>query len=302
MSMKLLFAISVFVLALTFFLPLHTEAAMSPDALYRTLLKAEFTNLPAGFSKPALTAIEFNEQTQGPVGGVEATFSAANKTGIVYLVFSDFNSASEYNRKHLPPTIPNQKLLAYPPMARCAPTPNNTGYCDLWIEQYNVIMIAAAPQPDTTSTLMGIGFKHLASVAENPPSENTPPSKPSSSGSCSLLTKQEVESALHQSTRNPEPNATGGCFFGATSSGDGVTIESPGTGKSGFDAVKSRMSAATSLSGIGDQAFAFSSLAGFVQINLIKNNKYVTMIYQNQRDSARMETAKSLAKLIASRL
>jgi hypothetical protein len=168
----------------------------------------------------------------------------------------------------------------------------------MWIEGYSVIMLAAAAQTDTAATLMDIGFKHLASIAEQPPAKD----KPSGSGTCALLSRQEVESALHQSIRNPEPNAIGGCFFGATSSGDGVTIESPGTGKAGFDAAKSHTTNTTPLLGIGDDAFGFSSMAGFVQINLIKNNKYVTLIYQNQRDSARLETAKNLAKFIAGRL
>jgi hypothetical protein len=300
MMSKLFFPILISLLFVNLILPMNA-VGMSADDLYQKLLKADFANLPAGFSAPTLTAIEFTEQTKGPVGGVEATFSASAKTGIVYLVFSDFNSASEYNRKHLPPTIPNQKLLAYPPMARCAPTPSGTGYCDLWIERYSVIMITAATQSDTAAKLMDIGFKHLAGIAEQTPTENTPPSA-KSTGSCALLSKQEVESALHQSTRNPEPNQTGGCFFGSTSSGDGITIESPGTGKSGFDAAKGRTRGMTPLSGIGDDAFAFASMAGFVQINLIKNNKYITLIYMNQRDSARMQTAQGLAKLIAGRL
>jgi hypothetical protein len=43
-------------------------------------------------------------------------------------------------------------------------------------------------------------------------------------------------------------------------------------------------------------------MAGFVEIHLIKNNKYFVLIYQNQRDSARMETAKGLVRLLAGRI
>jgi hypothetical protein len=182
-------------------------------------------------------------------------------------------------------------------MARCASTPNGNGYCDMWIQDYNVIQIAAASNVDKASELMSIGFKHLSNIVEH-----GPPSPPSGTGTCSLLSKHEVESALGQSIREPQPDRVGGCFFGSTSGADSVTIQSPGTGKSGYQATKAHMVGTTTISGIGEDAFGATSMAGFVEIHLIKNNKYFVLIYQNQRDSARMETAKGLVRLLAGRI
>ena len=144
---------------------------------------------------------------------------------------------------------------------------------------------------------MSVGFKHLTNIVEH-----APPSAPSGTGTCLLLTKQEVESALGQSIRDPQPDRVGGCYFGSTSGADSVTIQSPGTGKSGFDATKAHMTGMTAISGIGEDAFGATSMAGFVEIHLIKSNKYMILIYQNQRDSNRIETAKRLARLLAGRI
>ena len=134
-------------------------AGISGQKLYETLLKANLTNLPTNYSTPTISPVTFNEQNKGPLGGVQVEFPTNDvKTGIVYLVFEDRNETSEYNRKHLPPQIPGEKLLAYPPMARCALTPNGAGYCDMWIQDYNVIMVAAASNMDAASELMSVGL------------------------------------------------------------------------------------------------------------------------------------------------
>ena len=70
----------------------------------------------------------------------------------------------------------------------------------------------------------------------------------------------------------------------------------------GFNAAKSHSVGTMALPGIGDEAFGFVSLAGFVQINLAKNNRYAAITLQSQRDPAKMETAKTLARKIAGRL
>jgi hypothetical protein len=84
--------------------------------------------------------------------------------------------------------------------------------------------------------------------------------------------------------------------------GNSLTVQAFNTGRIGFDAAKSRTFNTVALPGIGDDAFGFVSLAGFVQISLIKNNHYVAITLQNQRNPVQLETAKALATKIANRL
>ena len=53
-------------------------------------------------------------------------------------------------------------------------------------------------------------------------------------------------------------------------------MQAPGTGRPGFDNAKSRISPTVAVSGIGDAAFVFMSVAGFVEIDLVKADKYYT--------------------------
>jgi hypothetical protein len=56
------------------------------------------------------------------------------------------------------------------------------------------------------------------------------------------------------------------------------------------------------LPGVSDDAFAFNSLAGFVQLGLFKGGTYVTIVLQLQNDPALLEKAKALAAYIAGRM
>ena len=56
------------------------------------------------------------------------------------------------------------------------------------------------------------------------------------------------------------------------------------------------------LPGVGEDAFAFNSVAGFVQLGLLKSGTYVTIVLQLQNDPARLEKAKALAASIARRM
>jgi hypothetical protein len=118
---------------------------------------------------------------------------------------------------------------------------------------------------------------------------------------CSLLTAQEIGAALNEQIGPPQAIQTGGCIWrgGGT---DSVTIEAPGTGRPGFDNAKSRTSPAVALSGIGDAAFSFTSLAGFVQVSLVKGGTFLTVLVQTNGGKGAPAAAKSLSAKIASRL
>lgn len=276
--------------------------ANSAEALYRALLNTTPRSLPPGFESAKPTAVAQN--FPGLIGEVDLVFQGGDpKARLGFFVFNDFNAASEFNRKQVPPFIRGQKLLAYPPMARCINAPKGTGYCDMWIQDQNVIMTAAASRIDGgADALMAFGFRYLnsISVSQNAASALMPVANPGEITACSLLTQEEVESALRQRVGSPEPDKAGGCSWRG-SSGGGVSVQVFETGQNGFNNAKKRSLQSTPLPGIGDDAFGFASLAGFVQIELIKNGHFVALTL-DQNDPSKLETVKTLATKIAARL
>jgi len=272
-------------------------AQVSQQALFDALLKTTPGSIPSQFSGAHINKLNVQQipEHDGMIGAMEVGFTNDANAKATFLIFADRDSASGHNRKGLPPWSGSQKLLPYPPMARCMTIQNGIGYCDMWLQQDNAIIKATASSQSGAEALIGMAFKDFYKVKENAPQPQQQPQT-----ACSLLTKSEVEAVLG-SVREPEPDHAGGCFFGSNT-GDGVTVQLPGTGKSGFATAKSRMSGATALPGVGDDAFAFVSLAGFVQIYLIKHDQYATLIYQNQRDHAPLNAARDLAAKIAGRL
>jgi len=118
---------------------------------------------------------------------------------------------------------------------------------------------------------------------------------------CNLLTAQEVGAALNTQIQPPQSIQTGGCIWRGTGT-DSVTLEAPGTGRPGFDNAKSRTSPTASLAGIGDAAFAFTSVAGFVQVSFVKGGTFLTLLVQTRDGKGAQAAARSLSAKIASRL
>src|SRR5205823_14584478 len=188
----------------TLFLLLAASAsAASGQALYQALLKTTPRNLPPGFESARPTAVPQN--FQGLVGEVDLVFHGGDsKARLGFFIFNDFNTASEFNHKTVPPFIPGQKLLAYPPMARCRNASDGTAFCDMWIEDKNVIMTAAASKIEGgADVLMAFGFRYLNSVGQNLASQPVPTPTPGGIAACSLITQEEVESALRQRVGPP---------------------------------------------------------------------------------------------------
>jgi len=118
---------------------------------------------------------------------------------------------------------------------------------------------------------------------------------------CSLLTAQEVGVVLNEPIQPPQAMQTGGCIWRGTGT-DSVTLEAPGTGRPGFDNAKSRTSPTVPLTGIGDAAFAFTSVAGFVQVSFVKGGTFLTLLVQTRDGKGAQAAARSLSAKIASRL
>lgn len=87
-----------------------------------------------------------------------------------------------------------------------------------------------------------------------------------------------------------------------SAAGDGVTLQLIDGGRSKFDFDRGCFQRAVAVAGVGDDAFAFVSQAGFVQLYFIKGAGYASVTLQNSRDANRLESAKALARKIAARM
>jgi hypothetical protein len=120
---------------------------------------------------------------------------------------------------------------------------------------------------------------------------------------CSLLTLADATAAMRSPVVNEPHLGTGVCQYQSpTQAGDGVTLEVINGGRDQFDAARNNTSAAVPLAGIGDAAFVFVSVAGFVQVSVIRGSLYFTVTVMNQRDHHLKDSAIALARKIASRL
>src|SRR5437868_12235682 len=82
------------------------------------------------------------------------------------------------------------------------------------IEDKNVIMTAAASKIDGgADVLMAFGFKYLNSISQTVASQLPSASKSGGIAACSLVTQEEVETALRQRVDSPQPDKVGGCFW-----------------------------------------------------------------------------------------
>jgi hypothetical protein len=282
------------------------QSRPTAEALYDGLLKANVGNPPAGFSSPTIAAVDISpiERDAGMIGAVQVTFSENGRQALVrYYVFRESGAAITYNNQHLGLAGHVGKLLLYPPFADCLDR-GDGGYCDMLAQADTVIMTAQASQVDgAAAPLLGFGYQHLNDVSSALASIVPPPPIVGGADPCALATKAEIEAALDGPAGPPQADRAGGCHWGSMRvAGDGVTVQSKEGGGSSFNFDRGRMSSATPLPGIGDDAFAFVSLAGFVQLNLLRNEHHVVIILQAQRDAARLEKAKKLAAEIAGRL
>ncbi len=119
---------------------------------------------------------------------------------------------------------------------------------------------------------------------------------------CSLIEPSQIEAALGgPAARAPGGTVNGCAWRSAAVAGDGVTIQVDDGGQEKFAFDRGRLTT-VALPGVGDDAFAFNSVAGFVQLGLMKGGTYVTLVLQLQNDPGRLDKAKALAAYIAGRM
>ena len=119
---------------------------------------------------------------------------------------------------------------------------------------------------------------------------------------CAVIDQSQIEAALGGPAARAPGGTTNGCAWRSASvAGDGVTIQVDDGGQEKFAFDRGRLTT-VALPGVGDDAFAFNSVAGFVQLGLMKDGTYVTMVLQLQNDPGRLDKAKALAAYVAGRM
>jgi hypothetical protein len=273
------------------------------DNLYRSLLRTPLENVPPGRSvKIAEVPLGTDAAATGLAGIVSITFPGGDpRAQITYYVFDNTGNAVAYDNQHLSMPPHTGKLLAYPPMAHCADT-SNGGYCDLIVEGSSVVITTAASTPmDRASVpMMGLAFQHLTRVLNESAQAPAPPVVGGLSA-CDLVDPADVEAAIGSATNPPKADQIGGCSW-MSQRGSGLSIQPQEGGRSKFEFDRRRTQGAILIPGIGADAFGFQSLAGFVQINLLKGDHYVVIILQGEGPVDRMQAATALAARVSARM
>ncbi len=279
--------------------------AVPASLLYQGLLASKPAPLPPDFSGVAISPIELDsgEKTAGMVGAALVMLMGGDpKAQFSYYVFASSGDAITYNNRNLVLSSRGGKFLAYPPFAQCADSSGN-GYCDMELQGSNVVLTASAARVDGTSgaaSLMRLGYDNLNSVlhayARQMPA---PMATPAGIDACALVTADDVQTALNQRITTPQRDRSGSCTWRGAGF-DALTIQAIETGQAGFTNAKTRTANTVAIYGVGDDAFAFVSQAGFVQLNLVKSNHYVVITLQSSRNA--LDAAKAVAAKVASRL
>jgi hypothetical protein len=140
-------------------------------------------------------------------------------------------------------------------------------------------------------SLLGATLIHAA-AAQSP---NSPPDL------CTLISNADLQAILHQNVQGPQRDAIGTCIWRIAGM-NAVTIQPNETGHAGFANAQKLTANTVALSGIGDEAFAFVSQAGFAQISFVKHDRFIVVIYQGGTAKTRLDAAKSIAAKLADRL
>jgi hypothetical protein len=287
------------------------ETGADAKALYGALLNVTPSSLPRGYSSAHLSSVPLKDEDKraGALGIVQVTLEGDDpKAKFFYILFPSAQQTQSFSRdfSRLLPAGNARKFVPYMPDADCADGSEEAA-CGLPVE--NVMIITTASKVERGAVvLLSTAKEHLESVKRSIgvglPSPNPQPSnKQTRPDACALLTKAEAESALGGPVRDARPDIFGNCHYASqTIAGDGIGVEIGEGGRSKFEFDKNRINGVFTVSGIGDDAFAFISQAPFVQLYVLKGNKYFVVTVYSSRDPNRRETAKGLATKIVSRL
>jgi hypothetical protein len=274
--------------------------------LAQALIDGAPRHVPKGYSSARASRVTPNDDDRrtGVVAAVQVALGGGDPKGSIrYGLFQSEKEAKavDMNLSQRLPQGSSRRFLPYLPAADCADTPNG-GLCTMLVGDVEIVVTAG--QVDRGASLLIMAAKEAFEAARTTtsPRSGSSPTATRSRDDCALLTKTDAEAALHGPVSDLRRSGDS-CYYGSkTVAGDGVTLQLIEGGRSKFDHDRGRIQNAVKLSGIGDDAFAFVSQAGFVQLYFIKGAGYAAITLQNSRDANRLESAKALARKLAARL
>ena len=281
------------------------------DPLYDALLQTPPKNIPEGYSNPSISpgVIEEADKNAGVVGFVQLTFENDPKARVNYVFFPSEEQARQYSSfigQQIAFSNGERKLLPYLPKADCVDREEGA-LCDLAQDQICVIALASKVDGGA-APLIKMAVDHLDAVKKTiPVPENVQPSNSDPISDkldpCTLVLQADAEATLGNPVREARRDSANACFYGSQSNpGDSVMIQLIDGGPEKFEFDRSRVSKPVTLTGIEDQAFAFVSDGGFVQLSLVKGMQYIKLMVNKRKDSKLLEATKELAIKVSSRL
>ena len=282
-------------------------AGGASQALFDKLLAAKLSP-PRGYGAASASPQELtgDDKTSGLLGIVKITFAGSSDTlRLGVYGTADQASAAGMTFSQALPAGGSRKFLPYLPDAICAET-SKGGACG--IQQGVVFLYATAQSVDNgASALVQSGNQLVEDLQGAPAPAAAPASSSADSGSgadtCALLTSAEAASALHAPNVTVTRQALGICDIKAPSrAGDGITIQPDDGGPSKYAFDRNRISNVRDVSGVGDKAFVFASVAGFDELHILKGSRYVVVMVVSSGDRALLDTTVSVGKLIAGRM
>ncbi len=120
---------------------------------------------------------------------------------------------------------------------------------------------------------------------------------------CDLLTTADADEATSGAVTRVPAGPANACYYQVRApAGDGVSLQLIDGGRAKFDFDHKRMLNTTPLSGVGDAAFEFVSLAGFAQVYVIKGDTYFAITLTSHRNRNLSGSAARLARKVADRI
>ena len=279
------------------------QASVSGATLFKELKAARFSKTPQGYGNVSYgeQAPDATDKTNGVVGIVKITFSGSTDA-LLLAVYGNADQAATgmQNYSSILPTGSSRKFLPYLPDADCA---DGEAGSACGILSGMVLVIAKASNINGAAALIEAG-KALADSVQVKDVAPTPAGSTSGdAATCKLVTAAEAASALKTTAVTQRVDLLGNCQYvsqQAPTNSVNISIDTGGPSKYDFD--HNRISAAQDVSGIGDRAFVFVSQAPFVELHILKGNKYVILTIYNEGDSNLPTSVQTLGKIVAKRM
>jgi hypothetical protein len=281
------------------------SAADDVEALHKALLAYDPSELPRD-SFHTVTTQDFPipeaDKNEGLIDVVVALLDkGGNEATIGYFLFADPMMGQHFYDTHA--ALPGGQPITFPPTARCTVKDSGHGLCTALLENKLVLITADAVNGGSQAIgAIGAAYRHYENALTAIGSSEAP-SNPSEAAALSIceLAKSDEVAALLGGAATPSEDPLGNCIW--RGNGGAILTISPDPGGPGkFDLDLKTLYGVRTVSGVGDQAYAFVSAAGFIQFGFTVGSRYITLIVQNPADPTLLADTKLLAAKIAARL